>query len=116
MSENTIPVGKMLIDKSQLEYLLTEIEAYKKESEDLRKVAYGVCAILGLTDENNQVKTEFLTGTESVMPSVLKAILNTASLLGQAQVPVLGKKAEAEIAKKFEFIKYLIPIIEKYQK
>lgn len=102
------------IPEEQLIQLLNQNDEYKKEVEDLLKVAKGICEVLGLTDEAGNVKPEFLDGTESPMPSVLKAIMGTVASMTAARFG--GKKAEAEIGKKFDFIKYLVPIINKYQK
>lgn len=103
------------IEESKLLLLMDENESYKKDVDDLLKVAKGICGVLGLTDEKGNVKKSFLDNTESPMPSILKAILSTATLMGQAQLPIIGKKAEAEIAQKFDFIKYLTPILEKHK-
>lgn len=104
------------IPAEQLEDLLTQNEEYKKEVDNLLIVAYGICGVLGLVDESGKIKPSYLNNEESPMPAVLKAVVSTATLMAQAGVPVLGRKAEAEIAKKFEFIKHLVPIINKYQK
>lgn len=106
---------KISVPRKQLDELLKQNEEYKQEVKELLLVAYGICNVLGLTDENGKIKQSYLNNEESPMPSVLKAILSTASLMGQANVPILGRKAEAEIAQKFAFIKHLTPIIEKYQ-
>lgn len=106
---------KISVPRTQLESLLKQNEEYKHEVKELLLVAYGICNVLGLMDGNGQIKQSYLRNEESPMPAVLKAILSTASLMGQANVPILGKKAEAEIAQKFAFIKHLTPIIEKYQ-
>lgn len=108
--------GKMItIEESKLIALMDENEDYKKDVEDLLKVAKGICNVLGLTDENGNVKKSFLDNTESPMPSILKAVMSTGTLMAQASMPIIGKKAEKEIALKFEFIKYLTPILEKHK-
>lgn len=105
------------IPKKQLDEILTQNEGYKDDTEKLLKVANGIIDVLGLRDEKTgQIKEEYLNGSESPMPSIIKSAMGLVKDMTQAQAPIkaLREPAERRIKEQFEFIKYLTPVLKKY--
>lgn len=119
MSKHTIhtqphPDGHLIshTEKKRLDELLKENEA---DVAELKNVVVSILQLLGIWDEKtNAVKASIKSGDESYLPSILKGLGDVIALAGQAQIPIIGKKAEARLVEKFHFLKNLIPIIEKH--
>lgn len=104
-----------LIEAEQLKNLLYEVKEGKKDIGEMKNCIMALLAVLGLLDESGtQIKESIKSGEEGYFKHILKALGETMALLGQAQIPVIGKKAEAKLLEKFHFVKTIIPIIEKH--
>lgn len=119
MSKHTIhaqphPDGFIIsaTEKKRLDDLLKENAA---DVAELRNVVISILKLLGIWDDKtNAVKAAIKSGEESYLPNILKGLGEVTMLAGQAQIPVIGKKAEQKLVEKFHFLKNLIPIIEKH--
>lgn len=104
-----------LITEAEKNRIQAVLDENKADVDELRNVVVSILKLLGIWDEKtNSVKNSIKTGQESYLPSILKGLGDVTMLAGQAQIPVIGKKAEAKLLEKFHFLKNLIPIIEKH--
>jgi hypothetical protein len=104
-----------LVENEQLKRLIDDLKEGKKDINELKNCIMSLLGVLGLLNEaGTNIKESIKTGEESYFKHILKALGETMALLGQAQIPVIGKKAEAKLLEKFHFVKTIIPTIEKY--
>ncbi len=89
------------------------VENYKNDIFNLYNGSIKTMEVIGLA-ENGKMKPGILSGEANPLGLVLKGGSDIFTLAMQAQVPVLGKKAEAKLLDKFSFFKELIPLFEKY--
>lgn len=106
---------KITIEKHQLDELLKQNELAKSEIKQMYDATIKILDLLGLS-ENGLIKKQCFNGEENAMPHILKGAGSIMTLLTQSQIPIIGKKAEAKLAKKFNFFEPLIPVFEKYGK
>jgi hypothetical protein len=115
------------VTRGQLEALVMHAEAADKkiaETEAEKQALIGCCMgimnLLGLVDENSgKVKTEVLKGDENWLPYVLKGASDVMGALFSLKTAFTDKqkaKAEANLQKKFGFLKEVMPLIDKYGK
>lgn len=103
-----------LTPASQLKILLDGKVDNEADIKELRDCIISVLKILGLTDETGGIKAEIRSGDEGYFGNILKALTHIVFLLGKAQIPVIGKKAEMELIDTFSFIKKVLPLIDKH--
>lgn len=104
-----------IVEKAQLERLLALLQENKADIHELKNVVVSILRLLGIWDDKtNSIKESIKTGEEGYFGNILKGLGDVISLLTRAQVPIIGKKAEAELMQKFAFLKTLVPIIEKH--
>lgn len=107
----------LIVEKQKIENLLNKIEDYKQDITGLKNCVFDILRLLGVFDENTgTIKETIKKGEESYFNHILKSLSEVVALLGQAQIPVIGKKAEAKLLQKFHFVKTIIPLIEKHGK
>lgn len=105
----------VVIDKSQLQSLLNQIKENKADILEFKSCVLSILSLMGLLDEKTEtLKESIKTGEEGYFGPILKSLSEVISLLGQAQIPIIGKKAEAKLVQKFAFIKNILPIVEKH--
>lgn len=95
-----------------------KVQLLEKEQDiaALINITRGILGILGLIDERTgKVKEEYLSGEENVLEPILASIPEIMGLLTQVKLPIIGKRAEEKLEKKFAFVKQIVPIIEKYK-
>ena len=103
------------VKKEQLDKLIEQNQQQKQEIKELYDGTIKLLDVLGLV-ENNKIKPEYFNGEQNPIPDILKSASSIMMLATQANIPGLGKKAEAKLVEKFSFFKQLIPIFEKYGK
>jgi hypothetical protein len=93
------------VPKAQLENLLAQNKQYKADKEELIEMVKNIVKVLGLSDEDGNIKEEITSGEVSPMKTILKKL--SSIVLDLAVNP---KKIEKE----FEFVKNVIPILARY--
>lgn len=107
----------LLVEKNQLTNLLNQNSEYKKDVVKLRECIISVLRLMGLFDETTKtLKAEIKSGEESYFSPILKSLSDVVKLLTLSQLPIVGKKHEEQLVKKFSFIKQILPLIEKHGK
>jgi hypothetical protein len=119
MEELTTPPGnepvKMVeVPEEQLKALLLRIKDSEAEVTVLKKTVFSILNLLGLADDSGKVNQVLLEDESRVMPTIIKGVGGIMTLMGQSQVPIMGKASKAKLEKKFEFLKDLLPLIKKY--
>ncbi len=104
---------EIAINKESLKALLDQNESQKAEIRALYDGSIKVMELIGLA-ESGQIKSEAFEDGGNALPEILKGASSIMGLVMQAQVPVIGKKAEAKLVEKFSFFKDLIPVFVKY--
>jgi hypothetical protein len=98
--------------------LLNQLDEANAERKILKSSVIKIMDLLGLIDkETGGLKQEIVSGEESFVPSMLKALGDVVSMLTKSSVPSWmggGDKAKQALADKFYFIQELLPIINKY--
>jgi hypothetical protein len=103
----------LLVPKENLETLLNRLQDYKGDINELRNCVISVLRVLGLLDEQTQsIKEKIKTGEEGYFKHLLSALKDVMFLLTQAKFGF--KDAERELLEKFDFVKKIIPLIEKH--
>jgi hypothetical protein len=104
-----------LTPKTQLETLLTENKEFKTDFINLKGCILKLLDIFGILDsKTNTIKEKIKTGEESYFKHILKALKTITILLVEAKSG-FSKRAEAELDTKFDFIKVVIPLIDKHK-
>ncbi len=106
------------IDREQLEQLVAKNEELKADIVAMRGGIISIMDFMGLIDpKTRNLKEEIEKGEESFIPSMLKGLGNVVTLLTNAGRPhwLGGAKYKEQLAKKFQFIQDLIPVVKKYQ-
>jgi hypothetical protein len=103
------------IPKKQLEELLKQNAEFKEDFKNLKGCILKLLDIFGILDPNTQsIKEKIKTGEESYFGHILRALKNVTVLLIEAKSG-FSKRAEAELDTKFDFVKTVIPLIEKHK-
>jgi hypothetical protein len=104
----------IMVSEDSLNELVLKAEEMKKERDLMEYGIYQICGVLGLTNaERTEIKPEVVSGDEGVFKNLMKAGTDLFLLFSKSSLPVVGKKAEAEIKQKFEFIEKLLPLLKK---
>lgn len=109
MATKEIPV-------QEYELLLQESKGFHENQKDIHacmNVIKGVLNVFGLLDEKGNLKPE-MSDSSKVIPPMLKSLGDVVGLMAKSQMPILGKKAEADLAAKFHFFSEIKPLVEKY--
>ena len=119
MSDNNTPESPFIqIEKEKLNFLLTQFEESQAEQKILKNAAIKIMSLMGLIDpETNKMKPEIASGEENFIPGMLKSLTDVVALLTKSNLPGFmggGDKAKQQLAEKFDFIKELLPIINKH--
>jgi hypothetical protein len=102
-------------EKEIIHEIMNKADGYKQDIVEIYDVVCQFMDVLGLmTKDKKQILPEIASGEQKPIPVIMKSAMNLITLMGQAQVPVLGKSAEKELAEKFHFIPRIVPMIKKY--
>jgi hypothetical protein len=102
-------------EKEFITTLLQKSEDYRKDILLLSEVILDFVGVLGLLEKDKKtINPDVMSGEQSVFPLILKSVSTIISLMGQAQVPIMGRSAKEELEKKFSFIPKIVPLIKKY--
>jgi hypothetical protein len=93
------------VPKQQLENLLAQNKQFKADKEELIEMVKNIVKVLGLADENGNIKQEIVSGEISPMKTILKK-------LSGIMLDLVGNQKKLE--KDFEFVKNVIPILGRY--
>lgn len=93
------------VPKQQLEKLLAQNKQFKADKEELIIMVKNIVRVLGLSDDQGNIKEEIISGEVSPMKTILKKL--SSIVLDLAVNP---KKIEAD----FLFVKNVIPILARY--
>lgn len=108
-------VKMIQVPEQELQDLLKQNKDFKADKEVLHDCIVKIMDLLGIVDPaTGKVKEEIVSGEESFIPSLLKSVGDLMSLMTQSTIPLIGKKAKVKLEEKFDFIKTLIPIIQKH--
>lgn len=103
------------IPKHQLEALLKQNQEFKEDFKNLKGCILKLLDIFGILDPETQtIKEKIKTGEESYFKHILRALKNVTVLLIEAKSG-MSKRAETELDTKFDFVKTVIPLIEKHK-
>lgn len=94
--------------------LMAENKAMREDLENLYDVVISMVDVLGLlTPDKKNILPEIVSKEKSVIPIIMKSVMDIITLMGQSQVPVLGKRAEKQLEEKFAFLQKVLPLIDK---
>lgn len=104
-----------LVPTEKLETLLKQNQEFKEDFKNLKGCILKLLDIFGILDpETQSIKEKIKTGEESYFKHILRALKNVTVLLIEAKSG-MSKRAEQELDTKFDFVKTVIPLIEKHK-
>lgn len=116
--------------KAELETLLSKLTAqeriiigevimrsneYKADVTEMYDVVCRFMDTLGLMAPGGKnIIPEIASGEQAPIPIIMKAAMDIISMMGQAQVPIMGASAKKRLGEKFNFIPRIVPMVKKY--
>lgn len=105
-------VNYLLVEKNQLENIIHQNIEFKKDIQELKHCIVSVIDVLGLLDKNTgTIKEKIKTGEEGYFGHIIKALKDVMLLMAEAK---FSKSGENKLMEKFDFVKRIIPLIEKH--
>ncbi len=101
------------IPKAEYDKMIADKKQADQDVKDLKEVVMGVMGVLGLAENGKPIPELFEEEPEIIGPCI-KGITSVSQLMMTSKMPVIGKKAEKELAEKFHFIKLIPPILKRY--
>jgi len=104
---------KELLELNQKQ--LNEIAQKDLEIKALYNASINIMELLGVAAEG-KIKPEMMEDGNNPLPEIMKEAGSLVSLVMKSQIPLIGKKAEAQLVEKFSFFGALLPLFQKYEK